>query len=349
MRHPHRMTAWLLASILAGTPTADWRDTVATLAERGEHRAVVELAESARTAWLAPHVAAHLEPPSRYIGWIATADWAVAYRLSPQAQTRLIQPVPETEAALLAAVSDWLDEGVWTVALDGPLEELVITRIPVIHATSARTAALSRLRVAQARLRAPSLLAYARDSLPASRAEIRLAADALAGPATLLAGPEALERLRAAAYDGTLSNARYVLIAAHAAPDPARPGVMVLELDDGGTARFAPEDTVHLRFSAELVVLSACETARHGVSDSRAAAGFAQAGLLAGVGMTLLTRWRVDDGASAQFVAALFAELADGYEAAEAVARAQAAFRDGHHGERYQDPWYWAAWQLWGG
>lgn len=343
------MSILLLAVTLAAPPAADWRASVIELARRGDHAAAVGRAESARTAWLAPHVAAHLESPPRYIGWVATEEQIVAYRLLPRPETRVHTVVPDSEIALLALVEDWLDDGVWTFALDGALADIVITRIPVVHATSARTAALSRLRVAQARERPPTLLAYARDSLPASRAEIRLAADALAGAATLLAGPDALARLRSAAYDGTLADARYVLIAAHAAPDPDRTGVMVLELDDGGTARFAPEDTVHLRFSAELVVLSACETARHGVADARAAAGFAQAGLLAGVGMTLLTRWRVDDGASAQFVAALFAELAAGHEVARAVAHVQASFREGRHGARYRDPWYWAAWQLWGG
>lgn len=343
------MTTWLLMAALAGLPAADWRASVIALAERNAHAEAIELAESARTAWLAPHVAAHLEPPPRYVGWVATSDGVVAYRLSPAPVVRVIRPLPDSEDALLAAIADWLDDGVWTFALDGSLSDLVITRIPVIHTTSARTAALSRLRVAQARTRPASLLAYARDSLPSSHAEIQLAADALEGKATLLAGPDALTRLRTAAYDGTLAAARFVLIAAHAAPDPGRPGVIVLELDDGGTARFAPEDTVHLRFSAELVVLSACETARHGVSDARAAAGFAQAGLLAGVGMTLLTRWRVEDGATAQFVAALFGELAAGYDAATALARVQAAFRAGRHGARYRDPWYWAAWQLWGG
>ena len=88
-------------------------------------------------------------------------------------------------------------------------------------------------------------------------------------------------------------------------------------------------------------MLSACETA----SDAR----FAHAAILAGVGQTLLTQWRVDDAATAQFVGAVFHALGQGATAPEAVVRVRRAFAAGRHGAEYTHPFYWAGWVIWGG
>ncbi|MEX0900123.1 MAG: CHAT domain-containing protein [Gammaproteobacteria bacterium] len=346
---------------------ADWRAEVLRLAFASDADSAVALAEAERTPWLAPHIARILRPPDAYLGWVLTPTHAVAYLAGDEPAVRVL-PLPDSfgadvrelagglrahgptpqeaiqrvRAALFEPIADWLVEHpAWVFAPDGVLASLpwpLISEFPVVLAVSERGAALSSHRAVRARDRPPTLLAYARTALPAARAEIELAARALGGDATLLSGPGALDVLRAAAYDGTLSAARFILVAAHA---EVRDGAIVLELGAGADARYAPSDTVHLQFGAELVVLSACETA--------VGARFAHAAIFAGVGQTLLTQWRIDDAASAQFVAALFTALGRGTPVHTALTETQLAFAGGHHGARYAHPYYWAGWVLWGG
>ncbi len=127
----------------------------------------------------------------------------------------------------------------------------------------------------------------------------------------------------------------------HARATTGERGRVALELAPGPDARFLASDTVHLQFNAELVVLSACE--------SGSGAAFARAAHLAGVGLTLLTQWPVDDAAAAQFVGALFTEIGSGAPASLALARTRRAFARGGHGAAYRHPFFWAGWQLWGG
>ncbi len=372
------VVALLIAS--AGEVAADWRRDVFDLALAGDGLAA-ELAERERAPWIAPHLAQAVPVPTRYVGWVALKEAYVVYRLHPRTEVRVITRPPDTEEVVaqvraelsaghtpdtrrlfeiwIAPISDWLDqsEAPWIFSLDGDLEEVplpLVTGSALIHAASARSAALAQYRAAQSRRRPKSLFAFARtaindpEALPAAHAEIALAAAALGGPATLLHGAGALDELKRAAHDGRLADARFVLFAAHAAPDPVRPQLLALQLAPGEDGRYVAADTLHLQFKAELVVLSACETALPGAGPT-IVSGFAQAALFAGVGYTLLTQWRVDDAASAQFVAALFSELANGSEVVDALDRVQKAFRDGAHGDRYRAPYFWAAWQLWGG
>lgn len=362
-----RITLAILFVFFSHSAVADWRAEVVRLARAGDTEAAIALAEAARTPWLAPHVARILPAPDAYLGWVLTPTHAVAYRSGATPALRML-PLPESfdgdlralragvvtrapisntaatrvRAVLLEPLADWLAEHpAWVFAPDGALASLpwpLVAPFPVVLAVSERGAALSASRASRARERPPTLLAYARTVLPAARAEIELAALSLGGDATLLHGPGSLDALRAAAYDGTLSDARFVLIAAHA---EARDGAIVLDLGPDAAARYAPADTVHLQFGAELVVLSACETAM--------GARFARAAIFAGVGQTLLTQWRVDDAASAQFVAALFAALGHGAPVHTALADTQRAFAEGRHGARYAHPYYWAGWVLWGG
>ncbi len=362
-----RATLAVIVFCISQSAFADWRTEVLRLAQAGDVKGAIELAELERTPWLAPHLARVLPAPDAYLGWVMTPNHAIAYRtgntpalrvlplsISFEADVRLLrdrlvgqQPVhhdavARVHAALIDPLADWLAKHpAWVFAPDGALASLpwpLVTEFPVVLAVSERGAALSSSRAARARKRPWSLLAFARTELPAARAEIDLAALALGGDATLLHGPGALDALRRAAYDGTLSDARFVLIAAHA---EERDGAIVLDLGPDADARYTPTDTVHLQFGAELVVLSACETAF--------GARFAHAAIFAGVGQTLLTQWRVDDAPSAQFVAALFAALGRGAPAQVALAETQRAFKAGRHGARYAHPYYWAGWVLWGG
>jgi CHAT domain-containing protein len=93
----------------------------------------------------------------------------------------------------------------------------------------------------------------------------------------------------------------------------------------------------------ELLILSACETAR---GDKRAALGLAGMAVRAGARSTIASLWSVDDEATASFMTALYKNLADkNTNKAEALRQAQIALL----GDRQLNhPYFWAPFVLLG-
>ncbi len=93
----------------------------------------------------------------------------------------------------------------------------------------------------------------------------------------------------------------------------------------------------------ELLILSACETAR---GDKRAALGLAGMAVRAGARSTIASLWSVDDEATASFMSALYKNLADkSTNKAEALRQAQIALL----GDRQLNhPYFWAPFVLLG-
>jgi tetratricopeptide (TPR) repeat protein len=135
---------------------------------------------------------------------------------------------------------------------------------------------------------------------------------------------------------------RAIHFACHAMVDPQRPLESALGLAGGDlTAR----DVCRARFPADLVVLSACDTGKGRVVKAAGIVGFVRAFLFAGAPRVLVSLWKVDDLAT-QALMVKFHELwKSGQPAATALKRAQehVAAQKG-----WSDPYYWAAWQLWG-
>jgi CHAT domain-containing protein len=92
----------------------------------------------------------------------------------------------------------------------------------------------------------------------------------------------------------------------------------------------------------ELLVLSACETAR---GDERAALGLAGVAVRAGARSTLATSWLVDDATTAAVMSQFYEQLADAnLTKAEALRRAQLLILQDSQYE--QHPYYWAPYLL---
>jgi CHAT domain-containing protein len=94
------------------------------------------------------------------------------------------------------------------------------------------------------------------------------------------------------------------------------------------------------RSSADLMVLSACETA---TGDRRAALGLAGTAIRSGASSTLASLWAVDDRATAKLMQNFYGSLTqpDGVSKAEALRVAQRATR-----QQYPHPYYWAPFVL---
>jgi len=176
--------------------------------------------------------------------------------------------------------------------------------------------------------------------LPGTRAEATAIGD------TVLLGSEAsAERLLAAI--ATRPRWRSVHLACHALVDAERPLLSSLALSG---SLLSVHDVLRLRIPADLVVLSACETAKGRVYRTEGVVGFTRAFMLAGAPRVLVSLWKVDDEATRALMVKLY-ELWNPKGSGKAVPAAGALRRAQRHvasHARWKHPFYWAAWQLWG-
>jgi CHAT domain-containing protein len=151
--------------------------------------------------------------------------------------------------------------------------------------------------------------------LPHAEAEARAISDLYAADgADLLLGRRAtverwLER-RPGRY-------RYLHFAAHARADDREPDGSRLFLANGA---LDPPAIRRLTLSADLVTLSACETALGRQVRGEGVMGLAQAFLAAGARSTLVTLWPVSDRSAAEFMAEFYREVRAGAAPAAALA-----------------------------
>lgn len=140
---------------------------------------------------------------------------------------------------------------------------------------------------------------------------------------------------------------RAVHLACHGLVDTAEPSLSALALtpspQDDGLLRAV--DMFGIRCSADLVVLSACETARGRVFTSEGVVGLTRSFMFAGSPRVLVSLWKVDDAATAALMTKFYEGFRQGQGAARALRSAQEHVRSQ---EKWKHPAYWAAWTLWG-
>jgi CHAT domain-containing protein len=186
--------------------------------------------------------------------------------------------------------------------------------------------------------------------LPGTRAEVSMVAKLArqARPAshieTLLGCAAVANALRFAADSG----ADLLHIATHGRVDAQRPRLSALALTPDrtttpATSSFGLLDILGLKLKSRLVVLSACDTSRGKLLPGEGVLGPAQAFLQAGSAAVLASYWRVDDEATASFMARFYGYLlVDHLAAADALRRAQLDT------SRTSGPHDWAAFALYG-
>ena len=179
-------------------------------------------------------------------------------------------------------------------------------------------------------------------SLPKARNEATAIA-ALYGAAPLL-GPQAMEsRVRAAA--GQLDELH---LAAHGVYNPYNSLFTRIELaaGEGQDGNLEVHEVYGLDLTAaNLVVLSACETALGEQSAGDELVGLTRAFLYAGAPAVVTTLWSIDDAASGALMEAFYGHLREGLTNAEALRAAQLEVLAQ---EQWQTPYYWAAFSLTG-
>ncbi|MFY8148152.1 MAG: CHAT domain-containing protein [Prochlorococcaceae cyanobacterium] len=191
--------------------------------------------------------------------------------------------------------------------------------------------------------------------LPATQQEGRRIAEQIG--ARLLLGQEA-----SASALQEADRPRLLHIASHGFFRQPRPGGDPL-LDSGlalAGANVPPEagvdgyltakEAAQLRLDGtELVVLSACDTGSGAVQSGEGLYGLQRALTVAGARSTLLSLWKVEDAATAEFMQRYYERLREGLAPMEALVKVQEEFRIHPSRRDWQSPSAWAAWQLTGG
>ncbi|MGH9442367.1 MAG: CHAT domain-containing protein, partial [Thermoanaerobaculia bacterium] len=186
--------------------------------------------------------------------------------------------------------------------------------------------------------------------LPATRDEVDSVAALFRGSGAAFKGTDATES-RATAMIGA---ARYVHFACHAILDSRFPLDSALVLaapavdrpgDDNGLLQ-AWEIYERIRLHADLVTLSACETALGRNSGGEGLVGLVRAFQFAGARSVLASLWNISDRSTPAFMTKFYRGLKSGVSMDEALRQAQLQDIRGS-GERSR-PFYWAAFELQG-
>lgn len=185
--------------------------------------------------------------------------------------------------------------------------------------------------------------------LPASRAEVAAVERLYPGSARVFLGAEATEeRAKAAGADATV-----IHFATHGLVDEASPldSSLVLTLprqwapgDDNGLLQ-AWEVFEQMRIRADLVTLSACDSALGEEVSGEGILGLTRAFQFAGARAVLASLWGVNDASTAQLMTSFYAALGEGRSTDEALREAQLRLL---RGGRFRHPRHWAAFELLG-
>ncbi|MEM1182886.1 MAG: CHAT domain-containing protein [Acidobacteriota bacterium] len=135
-------------------------------------------------------------------------------------------------------------------------------------------------------------------------------------------------------------------LAAHGVVDTVRPARSYVQLEPPG--RDGRLDAAALAAldlgSVELAVLAACESGRGGVRRGEGMLGLAWAALSAGAGNVLISHWRVDAGATEDFMVLFHRRVAAGGD--EAAAALRSSMLELAADPATAHPFYWAGFSL---
>jgi CHAT domain-containing protein len=179
-------------------------------------------------------------------------------------------------------------------------------------------------------------------------------ADAIADlvPARSLLKATGFQASRPKALSGELSNYRIVHFATHGLLNSEYPelsGLALSLVDENGKAQdgfLRMHEIYNLRLPADLVVLSACQTALGKEIKGEGLVGLTRGFMYAGAERVVASLWQVDDLATAGLMKRFYqGMLKDGLRPAEALRTAQIEMSKQ---KRWSAPYYWAGFVIQG-
>jgi len=180
--------------------------------------------------------------------------------------------------------------------------------------------------------------------LPETEHEVRQLTPIYGASSRVYVGAEAREdrwKAEAASY-------RVVHLATHGVVDNASPLYSHLMLASGGHDDGLLEawEIMNTQLRADLVVLSACETARGRVAAGEGVIGLMWAVFVAGSPATLVSQWQVDSASSTALMVAFHREWSDGHRNVSKGRALQHASLEVLHTRGFSHPFYWAGFIL---
>jgi CHAT domain-containing protein/tetratricopeptide (TPR) repeat protein len=162
------------------------------------------------------------------------------------------------------------------------------------------------------------------------------------GSATVLVGEEASEVTLS--RPGYLSPYRVLHFATHGLVDERRPEKSSLALafprDPSEDGYLQASEIYHLQLNADLVVLSACETALGRMVRGEGVLGLPRAFLYAGASSVVVSLWSVSDRSTSELMGGFYEEMIEeGKSPGEALGEAKARLLES---ESFAHPFYWA-------
>jgi CHAT domain-containing protein/Tfp pilus assembly protein PilF len=157
---------------------------------------------------------------------------------------------------------------------------------------------------------------------------------------------------RATAMSAELGQYRIVHFATHGLLDSRHPelsGLVLSLVDHGGKAQngfLELQDIYNLNLSADLVVLSACETGLGKEVEGEGLVGLTRGFMYAGASRVVASLWKVSDEATAKLMGEFYRGMEqEGMRPAAALRAAQILL---WKQRQWSDPYYWAAFQIQG-
>jgi CHAT domain-containing protein len=138
---------------------------------------------------------------------------------------------------------------------------------------------------------------------------------------------------------------RYVHFATHGTFNPDEPltSGLLLAADNQNDGTLTVRELYDLNLPADLVTLSACETALGKVANGDDVVGFTRGFLYAGTSSIVSSLWKVDDSATSELMQKFYGGLKKNTKR-DALRSAQLYIKDKYNAH----PYYWAAFQLTG-
>jgi len=186
--------------------------------------------------------------------------------------------------------------------------------------------------------------------LPSSGSEASAILNILSGSRT--DSYTAFDATRERLLNSPLADYKILHFATHALTDEQRPelsGVVLSRYDEQGRPQdefVRLNDIYGLKLNADLVVLSACETAKGKEVKGEGLISLNNAFLQVGGKSVLATTWKVEDGASLELMKEFYVGIAnEGLEPSQALQQAQIKL---WNNPQYRSPFYWAAFTIQG-
>lgn len=178
--------------------------------------------------------------------------------------------------------------------------------------------------------------------LPAAEAEVRAVGALFPGSAQLYTGAEATE----ARAKATMEQVRYIHFATHGLASETAPMYSAIALARSGAedGMLYARELLDMKLSADLVVLSACETGLGQEVRGEGILGLTWALFVAGAPSSVVSQWSVADASTSRLMVTFYEGLRSArVSKAEALRQAQLRLmRNGRHGH----PLYWAPFVL---